>query len=171
MANPLDVLTARQLECLRLIVEHKTSKEIARELGLSSHAIDARVKRILASLNVSSRDEAARIYLQFSPQTYQPLVCSTSDLPMRPEETETAVQGIGMQPAPGDPITFLSDSAYAEPAPGGNWSITLPFRTAERPVNDMPIMARLSWMAIILLATIIAVTLLINVAEGLTRLI
>jgi biotin operon repressor len=36
----LDRLTERERECLRLVDRHMSSKEIARELGLSKHTVD-----------------------------------------------------------------------------------------------------------------------------------
>ena len=38
-------LTARERECLRLVDDHLSSKEIARRLGLSKHTIDAHLDK------------------------------------------------------------------------------------------------------------------------------
>lgn len=35
--NPLDALTEKQREVLELLMEHKTSKEISRLIGISPH--------------------------------------------------------------------------------------------------------------------------------------
>jgi len=54
-------LTERQRECLRLVLKHYTSKEMARELGVGVDAIDQRLKGAMKKLGVASRLEAARI--------------------------------------------------------------------------------------------------------------
>lgn len=55
-------LTAGQRECLDLVDDHATSKEIARQLGISRHTVDARLRAAIQTLGVSSRREAAIIY-------------------------------------------------------------------------------------------------------------
>lgn len=62
MNSPIDQLTTKQLEALKLVADYRSSKEIARELDLSSHAVDERLKRVQAILGVSGRAEAARLY-------------------------------------------------------------------------------------------------------------
>lgn len=51
-------LTERQLQVFKLIVQGKSNKAIARDLGLTESTIKAHVKPILKSLNVTSRIEA-----------------------------------------------------------------------------------------------------------------
>ncbi len=170
MGCPLKRLTAPQRECLRLVAELKSSKEIAIELGLSSHAIDARLKRTLATLGVSTRQEAARLYLDSQSRTYQPLVCPSSDV------FDAALLGDeGASPekliSDDRPIGVLHAPAFAGGQHSPVWSIALPFRTNERPVNELSWSARLAWMSLILVATVFAVTLLISTVEGLSRLL
>src|SRR6478752_3465006 len=50
-------LTAKQREVLDLLIEHKTSKEIARELGISPHTVDQRIQFAKEKLGASSRSE------------------------------------------------------------------------------------------------------------------
>lgn len=61
--------SGRQLECLRLIAEGKTSREIARALGLSPRTVDNYVQNIFARLGVRSRAQAVAraIELQYLP--------------------------------------------------------------------------------------------------------
>lgn len=54
-------LSPKQKQCLRLVLQHKTSKEMAKELGVTSHAVDMRLRTAMAALGVSSRLEAANI--------------------------------------------------------------------------------------------------------------
>ena len=57
-------LTAKQREVLDLLIEHKTSKEIARELGISPHTVDQRIQFAKEKLGASSRSEVAQLYRQ-----------------------------------------------------------------------------------------------------------
>lgn len=54
-------LTARQLEVLRLLVENRTTSEIAAELFLSPRTVDHHVAAIMAKLDVPTRKQAAAI--------------------------------------------------------------------------------------------------------------
>lgn len=57
-------LTAKQREVLDLLIEHKTSKEIARQLGISPHTVDQRIQFSKEKLGAASRNEAAAVYRQ-----------------------------------------------------------------------------------------------------------
>ena len=62
MSGPADgsgVLSAREVEVLRLVAVGKTNKAIADELFLSNRTIDRHVSNILTKLGVSSRTAAA----------------------------------------------------------------------------------------------------------------
>ncbi|MCY1672513.1 helix-turn-helix transcriptional regulator [Novosphingobium sp. SL115] len=62
IANPLLELTAKQREVLDLLIQHKTSKEISRDLGISPHTVDQRIMLARGKLNVASRSEVAQAY-------------------------------------------------------------------------------------------------------------
>ena len=66
-------LTGAQLDCLRLVDQHLSSKEIAAELGISPHTVDQRIRQSLAILGVERRSQAARIVSQYS-GPYQRLI-------------------------------------------------------------------------------------------------
>lgn len=78
LAARVERLTAKQRECLELVDDHATSKEIARRLGISRHTVDARLRGAIQILEVGSRREAAIIYRaaleaeSYQPFTYQP---------------------------------------------------------------------------------------------------
>ena len=61
-AGGLDGLTDKQREVLDLLIEHKTSKEIARLLGISPHTVDQRIFFAKEKLGAASRNEAAAAY-------------------------------------------------------------------------------------------------------------
>lgn len=58
----LESLTPKQREVLDLLIQHKTSKEISRILGISPHTVDQRIMLSRAKLNVASRNEVAQAY-------------------------------------------------------------------------------------------------------------
>ena len=58
-------LSRGQLEVLRLVNRHLSSKEIAAELGISSHTVDQRVRGAIRILGVSRRSEAARLISEY----------------------------------------------------------------------------------------------------------
>ncbi len=57
-AQPVEALTPRELQVLRLIAEGQSNKTIARELGISEHTVKFHVNAILGKLNAQSRTEA-----------------------------------------------------------------------------------------------------------------
>jgi DNA-binding CsgD family transcriptional regulator len=59
-------LTAKQRECLHLVVLRKSSKEIARILEISKPAVDQRLMGARRVLGAATRDEAALIYARAS---------------------------------------------------------------------------------------------------------
>jgi DNA-binding CsgD family transcriptional regulator len=82
-------LSEQQRESVRLVAEHYTrSKDQAKLLGLSSHTIDARIKRALRTLGATSREEAGRMYLEYQRQVHQApdlsAVASTLGSPSKP---------------------------------------------------------------------------------------
>lgn len=58
----LESLSEGQLNVLARVAEYKSSKEIARELGISPNTVDQRLKRVQAILGVGGRFDAARLY-------------------------------------------------------------------------------------------------------------
>lgn len=58
----IERLNEGQRDCLRLVLAHLNSKEIARELGVSPHTVDQRLRTAMRILDAQSRFEAARIF-------------------------------------------------------------------------------------------------------------
>jgi DNA-binding CsgD family transcriptional regulator len=56
------LLTDKQCQVLDLLIQHKTSKEIARALGISSHTVDQRIMLSRTKLGLASRSEVAQAY-------------------------------------------------------------------------------------------------------------
>jgi DNA-binding CsgD family transcriptional regulator len=55
-------LTEGQKACLRLVDDHHTSKEIARQLGISPFTVDQRLDAARRKLRAASRKDAAKIF-------------------------------------------------------------------------------------------------------------
>jgi DNA-binding CsgD family transcriptional regulator len=54
-------LSEGQRQCLILVDQHLSSKEIALRLGISPHTVDQRMRQSLQILGVDKRGEAARL--------------------------------------------------------------------------------------------------------------
>ena len=63
-------LTDKQREVLDLLLEHKTSKEIARDLRISPHTVDQRIQFAKDKLGARTRSEAAVAYRRLL-ETYE----------------------------------------------------------------------------------------------------
>jgi DNA-binding CsgD family transcriptional regulator len=68
-------LTEGQINCLRLVSQNYTSKEIARLLGISPFTVDQRLDAARKKLSATSRTDAARRFTELSSgEIYEPLV-------------------------------------------------------------------------------------------------
>jgi len=90
LASRVARLTAGQRECLFLVDDHATSKEIARQLGISRHTVDARLRGAIQTLGVSSRREAAVIYrAAMQAEGYQPFAYQSPRIVTEPGEADS----------------------------------------------------------------------------------
>lgn len=117
LAQRVARLTVGQRECLERVDDHATSKEIARQLGISRHTVDARLRGAIQTLGVSSRREAVVIYrAAMQAEAYQPFAYQTpgivtsglaaenrshdEDIASQPEPVDSAAAvPLGVQPA------------------------------------------------------------------------
>jgi DNA-binding CsgD family transcriptional regulator len=82
--SPLN-LTEGQKACLRLVVQHHTSKEIARTLGISPFTVDQRLDAARRKLNATGRKDAAKIFAALEqieicqPFVYEPSMLESTD--------------------------------------------------------------------------------------------
>jgi DNA-binding CsgD family transcriptional regulator len=85
-ADRVDRLTKGQRDCLRLVYNHMTSKDIARALNVSPHTVDMRLRTAMRVLGVTSRIEAARTLVDaeraagIEHPAYQPLIYGSPDM-------------------------------------------------------------------------------------------
>lgn len=73
-------LTDKQRDCMRLVVMRKSSKEIARELGIAKPTVDQRVANARQILGARNRDEAAIIFSRGA-QEYDRVIYDTARVP------------------------------------------------------------------------------------------
>lgn len=65
LCSAFGALTDKQHEVLALVADHRTSKEIASELGISESAVNQRIEAVRARLGGPPRAQMAREYRQF----------------------------------------------------------------------------------------------------------
>src|SRR5260221_13407091 len=63
--DPVDLLTPRERECRRLVDQHLSSKQIARQLGMSKPSVDTYCDRARRKLGVEDRYAAAKLARRF----------------------------------------------------------------------------------------------------------
>ena len=155
-------LTEAQRVCLRMVLMHLSSKDIARELGISPHTVDQRLRMAIQALGVANRFEAARILAKYENQTpYQSAVYQTPHVAPEPvhatvdlsdihgvRQSDTGFHGSAVRE---EQIAFRTPAF----ATGGSF-INLPFPTPGRERNDLNLLQRLGWIVSISIASAIA---------------
>ncbi len=104
----IDQLTEAQRACLRLVLTHHNSKEIAAIVGVSPSAIDKRIERAIQILGVGTRFEAAR-RLQEHEQGQRDGGVLTRERPVDDQTAHDAPEAPGDRPStyerlPSEPI-------------------------------------------------------------------
>lgn len=163
-----------------MVASLRSSKEIARILDISPHTVDQRLKRAQSILGASSRAEAARMFAKHEkrnaaadPKLYDQLVYQSSDLPRyRYARDEKASSGewnppnVRGQDELRDEQAFFSHDAFQSAQNSSFLSVL--FETKRE--NNLSIPARAGLMVLIMMIGLLAFALLVNVAEGLSRL-
>lgn len=142
-------LTDRQRECLRLILKHYETKEIARFLGISPDRASKDIKSAMAKLNVSRRVDAARILAgaEGAHEGPGPVQALSEMVPMPPiiplPIAETQREYVAEMRA-----TYVVDQPPIE--------FSMPLRKPGSPHNDLRPWQRLVWIALITAFTLSA---------------
>jgi DNA-binding CsgD family transcriptional regulator len=164
-------LTAGQLDCLRLVDQLLSSKEIAAELNISPHTVDQRIRQALQILGVERRNQAARIVAQFS-GPYQRLIHQSPYIeagtgPVHPEAA------VGNQIRHADRAGKSGNAGFkTEQRPASfRASLQLPFATRSNPRNEMSVGQRLFWIATIAIGAAFSAGMYLAGLESLARLI
>ncbi|HEY6663470.1 MAG TPA: helix-turn-helix transcriptional regulator [Sphingomicrobium sp.] len=168
-------LSAGQLDCLRLVNEHLSSKEIAAELDISPHTVDQRIRGALHILGVERRSQAARIVAQHAgPYSgpYQRLIhqsphIETSDLSGHPEAAVRTQIRHADRAGEAGRAGFRTEQRAVAFAP----SLPLPFATRSNPRNEMTVGQRLFWIAVIAIGAAFSAGMYLAGLESLARLL
>ncbi|MEG3125846.1 helix-turn-helix domain-containing protein [Sphingomonas sp. GB1N7] len=151
MIDRFDRVTEPQRECLRLVLTRRNSKEIALALGISSHTVDKRLERAIATIGATSRFDAARLLGDYEgaalapfSATYEPFVYQSPDI----------------VPAAQSDMLGVSEGLAQR---GGSRVATatwLPIRSKGGRGNTLSPWQRLAWIGIIPVALAVAVGML-----------
>ena len=155
----IERLTDKQRDCLRLVFMHRSSKEIARELGIGVDAVDQRIKTAMRTLDVESRTEAARMLASHEGMgPYQRLVYQmpevVPDVPL-PEFAARANEGARAVDEP-EAMAVREDQAMFQAL---QWrparALPLPLAFEREGRNGLTAWQRVGWIVGIAIATAI----------------
>jgi DNA-binding CsgD family transcriptional regulator len=164
-------LSAGQLDCLRLVDQHLSSKEIATELNISPHTVDQRVRQALQTLGVERRAQAARIVAQYS-TPYQRLIHQSPHIDAAPG-TAHPTEAVGIQIRHADRAGEAGGVGFlTEQRPASFWPpLQPPFATRSNPRNEMSVGQRLFWIAAIAIGSAFSAGMYLAGLESLARLL
>lgn len=163
-------LTPGQLDCLRLVHEHLSSKEIAVRLGISPHTVDQRVRQALQILGVERRAQAARLVAQAG-DAYQRLIHQPPYIERGvPDEQQDPTISIQIRHADrageaAGPALITEQRVHPGP------SLQLPFATRSNPRNEMSVGLRLLWIVVIATGAAFSAGMYLAGLESLSRLL
>jgi DNA-binding CsgD family transcriptional regulator len=171
MAQRVARLTAGQLDCLRLVDQHLSSKEIAAELNISPHTVDQRIRQALGILCVERRTQAARIVAQYK-GPYQRLIHQSPHIPAD-RQTGHPEAAVGHQIRHADRAGEAGGASFlTEQRPASFWpSLQPPFATRSNPRNEMSVGQRLFWIAAIAIGAAFSAGMYLAGLESLARLL
>ena len=170
MAERVARLTRGQLDCLRLVDQLLSSKEIAVELSISPHTVDQRIRQALAILGVPRRTQAARIVSQHS-GPYQRLIHQPPYIPVEPQSGHPEA-AVGHQIRHADRAGEVGEAGFlTEQRPSFPPSLQPPFATRSNPRNEMSVGQRLFWIAAIAIGAAFAAGMYLAGLESLARLL
>jgi DNA-binding CsgD family transcriptional regulator len=185
----INQLTARQRDCLRLVMQHLPSKEIARVLAISPNTVDQHLRAAMAVLGATSRVSAAK-YLAAHEAESLPQPLNSPSLRMAEsapaqhfeptfgdQETGTGLAN-GLENSASELFEERIESRVKEYQ--ANYVASYPqmapfdFRSVipwdGRRQNDLTTVQRLGWIGIISIGTTLAFGTLIAGLDALSRL-
>ena len=171
-------LTAGQRQCLALVDQHLSSKEIALRLDISPHTVDQRIRQALHTLGVERRGEAARLVAAagaragaFDGAPYQRLIHQPPhiDAARSPRHDSGAVSH---QIRHADRAGGISSSGIDTEQRLARWSpLPLPFATRSHPRNEMSVGFRLLWIILLAIGAAFSAGMFLAGLESLSRMI
>jgi DNA-binding CsgD family transcriptional regulator len=164
-------LTPAQLDCLLLVDQHLSSKEIASELRISPHTVDQRIRQALVVLGVERRTQAARMVAQVK-GPYQRLIHQSPYIPTDAQSGHPEA-AVGIQIRHADRAGKIGDAGFiTEQRPASyRSSLQLPFATRSNPRNEMNVGQRLFWIAAIAIGAAFSAGMYLAGLESLARLL
>jgi DNA-binding CsgD family transcriptional regulator len=171
--RPVDRLSPGQVECLRLVARHLSSKEIAVELGISSHTVDQRIRGALHILGVERRSQAARMIVEGEPpeSSYQRLIHQPPYLAAVPA-CDHQHGAISHQIRHADRARGAGETGLeTEQRSQLRSPLVLPFATRSHPSNEMSVGQRLTWIVIIAAGATFSAGMYLAGLESLSRMI
>lgn len=171
LAQRVARLTSGQLDCLRLVDRHLSSKEIASELNISPHTVDQRIRQAIHILGVERRTQAARLVARYG-EPYQRLIHQSSYIegevdPRHPRDAVSHQIRRADRAGEAGGAGFLT-----EQRPASSWSsLQPPFATRRNPRNEMSVGQRLFWIAAIAMGAAFSAGMYLAGLESLARLV
>jgi DNA-binding CsgD family transcriptional regulator len=171
MAGRVARLTPAQLDCLLLVDQHLSSKEIAAELHISPHTVDQRIRQALAILGVERRSQAARVVAQ-AKGPYQRLIHQSPYIPANVHSGHPEA-AVSHQIRHADRAGKAGEAGFlTEQRPASfRSSLQPPFATRSNPRNEMSVGQRLFWVAAIAIGAAFSAGMYLAGLESLARLL
>ncbi|MEG3153607.1 helix-turn-helix transcriptional regulator [Sphingomonas sp. RB1R13] len=182
--RPVDRLTKGQADCLRLVAQHLSSKEIALQHGISPHTVDQRIRGALQVLGVERRSQAARMLIEGDqrsgalqpqppsrpPAAYQPLIHQPPYI-AEPDNIAHQSGAISYQIRHADRAEGAGDTGFeTEQKTLSRSPLVLPFATRSHPSNEMSVAQKLTWIVGIAIGTTFSAGMYLAGLESLSRL-
>lgn len=189
MTDGVTRLTPAQVDCLRLVLRHMTSKDIARALGISPHTVDMRLRTAMRTLGVASRINAARLLAARElaeaggVTAYQPLIYQPPDIAVEPplatmaapvtttgdaySQLQHSRSDPDIDPDAGGPPRSVDDHRYG----GGRYATPLAKSLPWGRVNRLTPVARLAWIAAIAIGSALGFGAILAALEALKHLL
>ena len=165
-------LTRGQLDCLLLVDQHLSSKEIAAELNISPHTVDQRIRVALQALGVERRTHAARIVARHH-EPYQRLIHQSPYIePNALAGDQGGAVSNQIRHADRAGEAWGDSGFHTEQRRGFSWSsLQLPFATRSHPRNEMSVGLRLLWIVVIATGAAFSAGMYLAGLESLARLL
>lgn len=159
-------LSPGQRACLRLVQERLTSKDIARELAISPHTVDQRLRQAIEILGVTSRVEAARVFAAQESDAYQSLIYQAPYIADDAGPAPTRLPDTGERWRETATVDEMQAPylAFASSQPA-SFIPPLPVRRGSR--NDLTIMQRLGWTFAVAVGTALSAGVFLSGIEAL----
>lgn len=151
-----------------------SSKEIARELGISSHTVDRRLKDALPILGVASRHEAALLFERLAAEAgYQPLAYQSPALVAPPDHRPSNASDTGVRQQPDDAVVQEVRAVFTVEPPAPLTFVLPPPPIRRGRTNDLTRPHRAFWITtlavLILYLTYFSLTIGATLSEHLER--